>query len=225
MSDPILRTLRDVFSREVLGFVLIVGIGATVVWIVPLWWAWGGLVGAVEWLANLLPWSRGWHVDEATVSFWTALKIGYVLVTVTVSIATAVWGEEILRRLAQRHYPHLGAHGTARIHRSLYYTLKANGVFVVLAVVMLPLLFVPYLGTAILLYLWSIQLKDPTLYDVGALLGLSAQARRRARRSVRRIALLAAALNFIPLVNFFVPLFAQILFLHTIAGEQTSGRS
>ncbi len=221
MTERIRKTLKDIFSREVLPFVLVVGIGSVLFWIVPLWWLWDGLVGLVEWLAHLLPWTKNWNAGSDTTSFWSVLKVGYVLVTITVSIATALWGEGILRRLAYRHYPQLEATGESRIHRSLYYNLKANIVFALLLIVTFPLLFIPYLGKGWLLYLWSIQIKEPTVYDVGALLDFDRkQIRSYAKRS-RAISLMAAALNFVPIVNFFVPLFAQILFLHTIMEEET----
>ena len=216
----IAKTLRDIFSREVLPFVLTVGIGSILVWVLPLWWVWDGIVGGVEWLAHWLPWTKEWNADENLTSFWTALKIGYLFVIITISIATAIWGEGILRRLVRKHYPTVDAHGTAKLHRTLYYNLKANGVFLVLLILLSPLLFVPYLGTLLLLYLWSIQLKEPTIYDVGAVLGLEKKELKAHAKKSRWISLLAATLNFIPLVNFFVPLFAQILFLHFVLGEK-----
>jgi len=223
MKDLIAKTLRDIFSKDVLPFVLTVGIGSVLLWIVPLWWIWDGLVGAVEWLAGLLPWTRGWHANEEVTSFWTVLKVGYILVTITISIATAIWGEDILRRLVRKHYPNLQADGTARLHRSLYYNLKANAIFVLLLLVTFPLLFIPYFGNLWMLWLWSIQLREPTVYDVGAIIGLDSRSVKAYAQKSRLISLIAAALNFIPIVNFFVPLFAQILFLHTIA-EKITGR-
>jgi hypothetical protein len=219
MQNNILKTIRDIFSRDVLPFVLIVGIGSILVWVLPLWWVWDGIVGGVEWLAQLLPWTEGWHASESTTSFWAALKIGYIFVIITISIATAIWGEDILRRLLQKHYPGVYAKGSAKIHRTLYYNLKANGIFLVLLILFSPLLFVPYLGTLVLLYLWSIQLKEPTVYDVGAVMGLEKKEIKYYAQKSRWISLLAAALNFIPLVNFFVPLFAQILFMHAIRSQ------
>lgn len=216
MQSNLSKTFSDILSRDVLPFVLLVGIGSVIVWIVPLWWIWGGVVHGIEWLAGLTSWTQSWQHLEGADSFWTAFKIGYVLVTITVSIATAIWGEKILRRLARKHYPHLAATGSGKIHRSLYYNLKANGKFLLLLLVTFPLLFIPYLGKLWLLYLWSIQIKEPTVYDVGALLDMDTQTLRQHTRQSRWISLLAAALNFIPIVNFFVPLFAQILFLHAI---------
>jgi len=224
MSNPIKKTIMDILSSEVLPFILIVGVGSVVFWIVPIWWIWDGLVGIVESIAHMLPWTKSWNADADTTSFWNVLKVGYLLVTITVSIATAIWGEEILRRLAYRHYPQLKATGESHIHRSLYYNLKANAIFALILLVSFPLLFVPYLGKIWLLYLWSIQIKEPTVYDIGALLDFDNKQVKTYASNSRTISLLAAALNFIPIVNFFVPLFAQILFLHTIMDKEYTHR-
>jgi uncharacterized protein involved in cysteine biosynthesis len=216
------KALRDIFSREVLPFVLIVGIGSVLVWVLPLWWVWDGIVSGVEYLAGLIPWTSGWKAGEEATSFWTALKIGYIFVIITISIATAIWGEGILRKLVRKHYPNIRAEGTAQLHRTLYYNLKANALFALLFVLLLPLIFIPYLGNIVLLWLWSIQLKEPTVYDVGAVIDLDKRAVKHYARQSRWIALLASALNFIPIVNFFVPLFAQILFLHFVVSKMQS---
>jgi len=205
----------------VLPFVLLVGIASVLVWIVPLWWLSGAVVHLVSWLSTLTPWAHQWKEPD----FWSVLKIGYLLVTITISIATAIWGEEILRKLAHKHYPTLAAQGSGKIHRSLYYNLKANGIFLLLLLVTFPLLLIPYFGKIWLLWLWSIQLREPTVYDVGALLDFDKQRVKQYARKSRWVSLLAAALNFIPIVNFFVPLFAQILFMHTILQKESANVS
>jgi len=217
MNHALSKTLRDIFSPAVLSFVLLVGIASVLVWIVPLWWLSGAVVHLLSWLSTLTPWTHQWQEPD----FWSVFKIGYLLVTVTISIATAIWGEEILRKLAHRHYPHLSTGGRGKIHRSLYYNLKANGTFLLLLLVTFPLLFVPYFGKLWLLWLWSIQLREPTVYDVGALLDFDKQRVKQYSRKSRWVSLLASALNFIPIVNFFVPLFAQILFMHTIMEKES----
>ena len=217
MHQTLTKTLRDIFSPEVLPFVLLVGIASVLVWIVPLWWLSGAVVHLVSWLSTLTPWAHQWKEPD----FWSVLKIGYLLVTITISIATAIWGEEILRKLAHKHYPTLAAQGSGKIHRSLYYNLKANGIFLLLLLVTFPLLLIPYFGKIWLLWLWSIQLREPTVYDVGALLDFDKQRVKQYARKSRWVSLLAAALNFIPIVNFFVPLFAQILFMHTIMENES----
>ena len=220
MTAILRKTLQDIFSRDVLPFVLTVGIGSIFVWIVPLWWISGGVVHLLSWLTSFTPWAQSWEEPD----FWTTLKIGYVLLIITISIATAIWGEGIVRKRIHKHYPNVEAQGSGQLHRSLYYTLKANGMFVLLLILFSPLLFVPYLGKIVLVYLWSVQLKEPTSYDVGTMIGLTKKEIKLYTQKSRWVSLFVAALNFIPIVNFFVPLFAQILFAHFVLDDRADSK-
>jgi uncharacterized protein involved in cysteine biosynthesis len=71
-----------------------------------------------------------------------------------------------------------------------------------------------------MLWLWSILLREPTVYDVGSLFISDPAELRRQSKKARLIALVAALFNYIPLLNIFAPVFAQILFLHHLLGKQ-----
>jgi uncharacterized protein involved in cysteine biosynthesis len=72
----------------------------------------------------------------------------------------------------------------------------------------------------VILYLWSILLKEPTIYDVGALFINDKKLIKEKRKKTRVLAMIAALFNYIPLLNIFAPVFAQILFLHNILKEE-----
>ncbi|MBT8343534.1 MAG: hypothetical protein KJO45_02340, partial [Sulfurovum sp.] len=82
------------------------------------------------------------------------------------------------------------------------------------------LLFIPIFGQVVVLYLWSILLKEPTIYDVGALFINEKKTLKEKKKKTRVLAMIAALFNYIPLVNIFAPVFAQILFLHHILREE-----
>jgi hypothetical protein len=65
-----------------------------------------------------------------------------------------------------------------------------------------------------MLYLWSILLKDPTVYDVGALFITDKNKLRVVSKKATLIAMTGSLFNYIPILNLFAPVFAQILFLH-----------
>ena len=85
---------------------------------------------------------------------------------------------------------------------------------------MIPLLFIPLFGQVVILYLWSVLLKEPTIYDVGALFIDDKTLLKEKRKNTRVLAMVAALFNYIPLLNIFAPVFAQILFLHHILQEE-----
>ena len=110
--------------------------------------------------------------------------------------------------------------GSADIITSILLTLKASAVFLLLFIITLPLLFIPIFGQVVILYLWSVLLKEPTIYDVGALFIDDKKTLRTKRKQTRILAMIAALFNYIPLLNIFAPVFAQILFLHHILKEE-----
>jgi uncharacterized protein involved in cysteine biosynthesis len=213
------KAFRDILSPSVLGFILKVGLGSFLFWIVVLRLLWEPFERFVASWIGMIPFVGGWEWFQTGGAFLAALALGYALVIVTISLATSLWSEKILLKLAAREYPRLRPSGSAKIHRSIYYTVKASLLFLILFLVTLPLIFVPILGQLWMLWLWSILLREPTVYDVGALfIPDESELKRLAKRS-RLIALVAAAFNYIPFLNIFAPLFAQILFLHHIASQ------
>ena len=213
------RTFRDILSPSVLGFILKVGLGAFLFWIAVLWLFWNPFEHFVSSYLQMIPWIGRFAWFQATGAFLAALAVGYALVVVTISLLTSLLSEKLLLRLAAREYPEVKPVGSAAIHRSIYYTLKASAVFLILFLFTLPLIFVPVFGQFWMLWLWSILLKEPTVYDVGSLfIADSAELKRRSKKA-RLIALIASAFNYIPILNIFAPLFAQILFLHYLLGN------
>ena len=221
-SAILAKAFRDILSPSVLGFILKVGLGSFLFWIVALrllWEPFEKLVGS--WIA-LIPFVGGWGWFQTTGAVLAELAVGYALVIVTVSLATSLWSEKLLLRLAEREYPGLRPVGSAKIHRSVIYTIKASVVFLLLFLFTLPLIFIPVFGQLWMLWLWSILLREPTVYDVGSLFVPDEKELKRLGRKARLIALIAAAFNYIPFLNIFAPLFAQILFLHYIANNRTA---
>jgi len=163
------KAFRDILSPSVLGFILKVGLGSFLFWVIVLRLLWEPFERFVASWIGMIPFVGGWEWFQAGVAFLAALALGYALVIVTISLATSLWSEKILLKLAAREYPQLRPSGSAKIHRSIYYTVKASLLFLILFLVTLPLIFVPILGQLWMLWLWSILLREPTVYDVGAL--------------------------------------------------------
>jgi len=221
-STILAKAFRDILSPSVLGFILKVGLGSFLFWIVVLrllWDPFEKLVGS--WIA-MIPFVGSWEWFQTTGALLAELAVGYALVIVTISLATSLWSEKLLLRLAEREYPTLRPIGSAKIHRSIYYTIKASVVFLLLFLFTLPLIFVPVFGQLWMLWLWSILLREPTIYDVGSLFIPEEAQLKRLGKKARLIALIAAAFNYIPFLNIFAPLFAQILFLHYIANNRVT---
>jgi len=217
------HAFRDILSPSVLGFILKVGLGSFLFWIVVLWVFWTPFERFVASYIAMIPWVGSWEWFQAGGAFLAALATGYALVIVTVSLLTSLFSEKLLLKLAAREYPAIKPVGSAAIHRSVYYTIKASIVFLLLFLLTLPLIFIPVFGQLWMLWLWSILLKEPTVYDVGSLFIPDPKELKRRGKKAGLIALVAAAFNYIPFLNIFAPLFAQILFLHYLLGSEELG--
>jgi hypothetical protein len=81
-------------------------------------------------------------------------------------------------------------------------------------------MFIPLVGAVWMLWLWSILLKALVIYDVSALfISEKKEIKAKTKRSTL-IAMIAAGFNYIPVLNIFAPVFAEILFLHHIVGNK-----
>lgn len=212
MYQTIQKTLQDIMSPKVLAFILKIGLASIALWVSILWMFWDQFEGFVTSYLTWIPWE--WMQD--TVAYIAAPLVGYMLIISTVSLLTSLLSEKLLIDLAQKHYPQQKVIASPSITGSVIVTIKATLVFLILFVLLLPLIFVPILGQVVMLYLWSILLKAPTVHDVGGLFITDKQELKRKSKQSTLIAMIASLFNYVPLLNIFAPIFAQILFLHHI---------
>jgi len=142
--------------------------------------------------------------------------------TIIVSLLTSLFSEKLLIKIAKKHYPNSSIVGSPNIATSTILTLKATALFLVLFIVAIPFLFIPILGQIIMLYLWSILIKKPTIYDVSSLFIFDKKHYKKKSKKATSIAMIASLFNYVPLLNIFAPVYAQILFLHHIFNDTKS---
>ena len=216
MLKTIAKTTQDILSPKVLGFILSIGIGTMLFWTGILWHYWGAFEAFV---ASYLTWIP-WEWAQSTIAYLAAPLIGYSLMIITISTLTGLLSEVVLIALAKKHYPeHQNIHSVS-LASSLAVTFRSIGIFILLLILLFPLTLIPILGQALMLYLWSILLNAPTVHDVGGLFIADKTLLKQKSKKSTHIAIIASLFNYIPLLNIFAPLFAQILFLHHILGKE-----
>ncbi len=216
MKQIIIKSLQDMLSKEVVLFVLKIGFISLALTLVLAWSMWDILTGFISSYLSWIPWEWLQTSGASVVTFLVA----YMLFIIIVALLTSLYSEKLLIALAKKRYPNVQVAGSADITTSIFLTLKASVVFLLLFMIMIPLLFIPLFGQVVILYLWSILLKEPTIYDVGALFIDDKTQLKEKRKNTRLLAMIAALFNYIPLLNIFAPVFAQILFLHHILKEE-----
>ena len=212
MQQVVTKSLRDILSPSVILFVLKITALSLIATIVLSRLLWSSLSELIATYANWIPWE--WL--SGLITSFASLALGYTLFIIMISLFTSLMSEKLLIRLAKRHYPDTPVIGNADIVTSIWITLRSSGIFLALFILLFPLLFVPILGQIVMLYLWSVLLKAPTVYDVGSLFINDTIALKEKRKKSTLIAMIGALFNYIPVLNFFAAVFAQILFLHHI---------
>lgn len=220
MTHIISKSFRDIFSPTVLFFVLkvtLISAGITAV----LFWFFAGTLNTF--ISSYLSWIP-WQWLQTTGASIASVAIGYSLFVMTISLVTSFMVEPLLIKLAKKHYPESKAVGSPNMVTSTLLSLKAALLFLVLFLFTFPLMFIPFLGAVWMLWLWSILLKEPTIYDVSSMFiedKSEIGAKLKKRRSTL-LAMIAAGFNYIPVLNVFAAVFSQILFLHYVLGEKES---
>ena len=210
MKHIITKSMQDIFSPAVIVFVLKIAGLSLISTLILSWLLWDLLFALVTSYASWIPWE--WL--SATVTSLASVVIAYTLFIIMVSLFTALMSEKLLIKLAKKHYPDTPVVGSVAITTSLIITLKSSAIFLGLFILLLPLLFIPLLGQVVMLYLWSILLKAPTVYDVGSLFTTDKALLKEKSKKSTIIAMIGSLFNYVPLLNLFAAVFAQILFLH-----------
>jgi len=216
MNRVIAKSLKDIFSFDVISFVIKISLASMGLTVVISYIFWHKLVSIVSLYLSSIPWSWLQTTGVTVVTFF----VSYILFTIVLSLLTSLYSEKLLIKLAKKHYPNTHIVGVPSITKSLLITLKATAIFILLFIVLFLTLFIPIIGQIIMLYLWSILLKEPTIYDVGALFIEDKERLKAKREKTRTLAMVASLFNYIPIFNIFAPVFAQIMFLHHILKDK-----
>ena len=217
MLQIILKSLKDILSPSVLGFIVKVSLGAFFIMVILFWMFWNSFSHLVTSLVAHIPFIGHFAIVQSSGSFLGALIVAYGLIIVVISILTSLYSPKLLLKLAKKEY---GIEGkdNSKVTKSIIYNIKASAIFIVLLILFLPLLFVPILGQIIMLILWAILLKEPTFYDVSSLF-VESEKDYKGYKSIWIVAIIASLFNYIPILNIFAPIFAQIMFMHWLLSK------
>lgn len=212
MNQSITKSFKDIFSPTVLYFVAKITILSIAVTAVIIWIFKGVLISFITSYLSWIPWE--WV--QTTGASVATIALAYMLFIMVLSIMTSLMVEPLLIQLAKKHYPDTPVVGTANVSTSVLLSLKSGFIFLILFLFTFPVMFIPLVGAVWMLWLWSILLKAPTIYDVSSLFITDKKEIKEKTKKSTLMAMVAAGFNYVPVVNIFAPVFAQILFLHHI---------
>jgi uncharacterized protein involved in cysteine biosynthesis len=220
LFSAISKTTRDILSPSVLWFVIKIGVGSFIFWVGVLTYFWDPFEQFVAKFVAKIPLVGSWEWFQETGAFISALILGYTLIILTISNLTSFLSEDVILKLAKKDYPQIKPVRAGKIHRSIYYTIKASLYFVGMFLLLFPLIFIPVFGQVVMTWLWSILLKEPMIYDVGTLFIEDEKELNIKSKKAWLIAMIASLFNYIPVLNIFAPLYSQILFMHYILTQK-----
>jgi len=220
MQKVIAKSLSDILSPAVLAFILKIGFGSILLWVLILWSSWDLYSGMIAAYIQKIPFVGNWEWFQSSGAALAAIIVGYMLIVITISILTSLFSEPLLIKLAQKHYPGKPVVGSPNIATSVYLSIKAGIVFLLLFLFTFPVIFIPIFGQVWMLWLWSILIKEPNTYDVGSLFIDDKKVLKAQKKKSWLTAMIASLFNYVPILNIFAPLFGQIMFLHQILGRK-----
>lgn len=216
MTQTIGKSFKDIFSGTVLLFVLKVTLIALAITAATIWLI-GGSINTF--IASYLSWLP-WEWLQTTGASVASIAISYMIFIIMISIVTSFMIEPLLIQLAKKHYPDTKVVGTPNISTSLILSIKSAMMMFIIFIFTFPVMFIPLVGAVYMLWLWSILLKQPTIYDVSSLFIEDKKEIKTKTKKSTMLAMIAAGFNYIPILNIFAAVFAQILFLHYILGKK-----
>ena len=220
MQKVITKSLSDILSPAVLAFILKIGFGSILLWVLILWSSWDLYSGMIAAYIQKIPFVGNWEWFQSSGAALAAIIVGYMLIVITISILTSLFSEPLLIKLAQKHYPGKPVVGSPNIATSVYLSIKAGIIFLLLFLFTFPVIFIPIFGQVWMLWLWSILIKEPNTYDVGSLFIDDKKVLKAQKKKSWLTAMIASLFNYVPILNIFAPLFGQIMFLHQILGRK-----
>ena len=213
MLNIFLKSIKDILSPSVISFIIKIGLGSIALMAIILWLFWGSFSSFVATLVTHIPFIGSYGFVQNSSSFLGALIVGYGLTIALISILTSLYSPKLLVKLANKSYPNIKANDYSKVSKSIYYNIKTTLIFVILLIICLPLIFIPIVGQIVMLLLWAYMLKEPTFYDVSTLF-IKDEKEYKGYKSIWIVAIVASLFNFIPIINIFAPIFAQIMFMH-----------
>ncbi len=216
MQQSIIKSFKDLISRMVLGYVAKIALLSLVLSGVVVW-LFGGMIGSVvSSYLSFIPWEwlqqSGLAIIKVLISYMIFISIHAIL--------TSVMIEPLLVKLIKKHYPAMSIVGSPDIRKSIIISIKAALIFLGVFLVTLPISFVPLVGAVWMLWVWSLLIKEPTIYDIHSLISSDTHKKLLTSKQSTIIAMIASGFNYIPVLNILSTVYAYILFLHFVANKQ-----
>ena len=174
---------------------------------------WDYIFDEVKRLLTILP----FDTVSKGVSAIVAVYIFYNLFILSLFFVIFIFSKPFLEAIRELEYPDIevNVEDKFKLKRTV---LKDILIFLALFAVLFPLFFIPVINIGVQLFLWMKLYRDSFLYFVCNEYCSKEEFETLSSQKFKTtfIALLAAMFNLLPVVNFFAPFFAVIMFFHCV---------
>ncbi len=186
----------------------------SIFWTLIAFYYWGDIYSAIIKLLNWLPFQT---VDEG-ISWFLAVYIFYNGFIISLFLIILFYREPFLRALREKDYEDYNIKELSLKTGFVSKAFKDVITFILLSIILFPLFFVPVVNILIQIFLWAWLIKDSLFLSVASLYceEQGVEKIKNHKYYLWTIAILAAVLNFVPVVNILSPFFAEIMFFHLI---------
>ena len=183
---------------------------------------WDFIYVELQKLLTLLPFDT---VSKA-VGAIVAVYIFYNLFILTLFLVIFIFAKPFLEAIRELEYPNIeiNIENKFALKRVI---IKDVLMFLVLFILLFPLFFIPIINIGVQLFLWTKLYHDSFLYFVCNEYCSKDEFEELQKHKLKTIliAIIAASFNFLPIVNFFAPFFAVIMFFHCVMELKLKRRS
>jgi len=187
-------------------------------WAVVIFASWPALNERIQYYLTLLPFQT---VAEG-IAWLLAIHILYNLFLISEYFVVFLFREPFIAALLEKHYPDFETKEANLKARAFGRLTRDTLLYLLLFVLILPVLFIPVANFLATWFLWAWLYKESAFLGVCSLLCDERlyDDLREHKGTLFVISLLAALLNFIPIISFFTPFFVFTLYFHWIMEER-----
>ena len=216
MVNVLLRAIKDIFDKKIFFTSFIPIIVAALFWGVVFFVFHTQINAFFVYLVSHIPFfgETTWLKD--IVEAVGGIFIYYQLLILTSVLIVGLIADKIVDTINAKYY-HLKKEGFGTLLGSISISLKQNGIFIVLFLILLPTMFIPLLNVFVNLILWMILIKKPMFYDSISMYATKDEYRtllKNEKLSTNMITLLSATLFLIPILGVFVYILQLLIFTH-----------
>jgi hypothetical protein len=209
--------LRSVSKERFSSFGLILAILTALFWAV-VWFFASDVIH--QQLVKLLTWLP-FETIEKGIAFLIGFYIIYSGIVMSMIFVASALNTTVLSAVQHKHFLYDSSFVDNEV-KTIKYTFRDMGVFILISLIAFPLFFIPVLNFIVQIVLWTWLVKDTFVYDTASMLteNPTKEQLKAHKGAIWSISAITTLFNFIPVFNVFGPFFGEIAMYHYLREQK-----